>query len=184
MRLDSEIDALLKAYEVLSPLNDDSKIRVIQWLASKFQLGQNSLVIGGEKAAASAPSNAHAEESTGTGTSAPMPKPAADKLEAFSSVEDLIRAIRPNSDADKALVAAAFLRVKKNQKELTSAEVQRELKRIGQRVSNITQAISALEKRKPKLMMQTSKEGSSQQARKRYEVTAEGIKVINDMLKR
>ncbi len=182
MRLDSEMEALLSAYEVLKPLNDDAKTRIIQWLASKFQLGKNSLVIGGEKEAVSASSNETTD--AGAGTTAPAPKPAADKLEAFSSVEDLIRAIRPNSDADKALVAAAFLRVKKNQKELTSAEVQRELKRIGQRVSNITQAISALEKRKPKLMAQTSKEGSSQQARKRYEVTAEGIKVINDMLKR
>ena len=45
-----------------------------------------------------------------------------------------------------------------------------------------TDAINQLIKRKPQLRIQTKKEGKTKQARKKYKVTAEGIKAVQKLL--
>jgi DNA-binding PadR family transcriptional regulator len=68
---------------------------------------------------------------------------------------------------------------------VTDVEAQRvntELKQLGHGVSNITRAFDALKSQKPALIMQTRKEGTSKQARKKYKVTTEGKKAVERML--
>ena len=55
---------------------------------------------------------------------------------------------------------------------------------MNQGVKNITAAISSLTKKTPALMIQNKKEGSSPQAKKQYHVTEEGIKKVNEALKK
>jgi hypothetical protein len=57
------------------------------------------------------------------------------------------------------------------------------LKDLGHGVGNITRAFEALKDEKPALIVQTKKEGSTQQARKKFRVTAEGKKKVEGMLK-
>lgn len=181
MKLDQEIDVLSRCYELLSRADDDAKVRVLQWLSGKFNVGQTTVVLSTPLMSTGAASTS--EEPTGQSAPKPSaPEAGATGLDGFSSFNEMYRYLRPSSDAEKALAAAVFLSSNKNMNEVSSAQVQKELKSIGERVSNITQAISALVKKK--LMLQLGKEGNSQQARKKYRVTPEAVRTIGDMLKK
>ncbi|MFN7120226.1 MAG: hypothetical protein ACK4TA_25780 [Saprospiraceae bacterium] len=179
MKLDQEMDVLSRCYEVLSKADDDVKSRVLLWLSSKFGVGQATVVFG---AAASNGASAGSENGTTAHTTEKPAETGPAGLESFTNFTDMYRALRPNSDAEKALTAAVYLSAKRNMSEVSSAQVQKELKLIGERVSNITQAISALVKKK--YIMQLGKEGDSQQARKKYKITPEAVRVIGEMLKK
>jgi len=60
--------------------------------------------------------------------------------------------------------------------------VSKELKHMGHGVANITRALDVLIKSSPKLVLQVAKSGKSQQARKRYKVTREGIRRVQGMV--
>ncbi len=182
MKLDQEIDLLSQCYDLLSKADDDVKSRILLWLSNKFQLGQATLVLG---AAASSNQGSTASENGSAAQGADKPTPTEGSpagLESLNSFTDMYRALRPSSDAEKALAAAVYLSSKRNMSEVSSAQVQKELKLIGERVSNITQAISALVKKK--LIMQLGKEGNSQQARKKYKITPEAVRMVGEMLKK
>ncbi len=183
MKLDQEIEVLSKCHDLLKDLDDDVKVRALQWLSSKFHLGQTTLTLASELEAAEAAANGDGgsvAKPAKTAASAAEPTPSG--IESFNSFKELFKYVKPSSDSEKALVSAVFLQLKKDFSELTSAQVQKELKKIDQRVSNITQAISALVKKK--MMIQLGKEGQSQQSRKRYKVTHEGIKSIAEAVKK
>lgn len=184
MKLDQEIEVLSKCHDLLKDLDDDVKVRALQWLSSKFHLGQTTLTLASElevaEAAAVANGGSTAKPAKAAATTASEPTPSG--IESFNSFKELYKFVNPSSDSEKALVSAVFLQLKKDFSELTSAQVQKELKKIDQRVSNITQAISALVKKK--MMIQLGKEGQSQQSRKRYKVTHEGIKSVAEAIKK
>ncbi|NJL15640.1 MAG: hypothetical protein HC913_23330 [Microscillaceae bacterium] len=80
------------------------------------------------------------------------------------------------------MLVAAYLQEKKNQGEITSAAINKELKNVGQGIANVTTSMKQLEKRQPAMIIQTAKEGSTQQARKKFKVTTEGISHVQDMI--
>lgn len=186
MKLDQEIEVLSKCHDLLKDLDNDVKVRALQWLSSKFHLGQTTLTLASEIEAAESASTSNGDTATTAAPAKPAKSTAASSaaggIDSFNSFNELFKFVKPKSDSDKALVSAYFLQMKKDLPELTSALVQKELKKIDQRVSNITQAISALVKKK--MMIQLYKEGDSQQARKKYKVTHEGIKTIAELLKK
>ena len=79
-------------------------------------------------------------------------------------------------------MVAAYLQNKGGEKELTSREINKELKNLGHGVGNITNAISSLSVKKPSLMIQTRKEGRSKQAQKKYKVTTEGFEAVKRLI--
>lgn len=176
MNLEKELSTLSRCYDLFDSLDDDAKVRAFQWLSNKFKLGQTTLTIASET-----PVSMQSPMVPGVVTQAPK-EATPTGVESFNSFEELFKFIKPSSDSEKALVAAVYLQLKKDLSDLTSAQVQKELKRINNRVSNITQAISALVKKN--MMIQLSKEGNSQQARKKYKVTLEGIKQIAESIER
>lgn len=176
MKLEQEVEIISSCYDLLGKLDNEAKVRALSWICSKFRLGYTSLTITSEAPVAPA---TQPEEGSSTGSS--NGENGAEGLAGFSSFGDMFKYLRPSSDAEKALAAAVFLNTNKNMTEISSAQVQKELKMINERVSNITQAISALVKKK--LMQQLGKDGDSQQARKKYKVTAEAIRSINEALK-
>lgn len=183
MKFEQEIDLLSSCYDLLSKADDDTKSRILLWLSSKFQLGQATLVLGAAAASTNGGNATSENGSVAQGAEKPTPVEAGPAgLDSFTSFTEMYRALRPSSDAEKALTAAVFLSSKRNMSEVSSAQVQKELKLIGERVSNITQAISALVKKK--LIMQLGKEGNSQQARKKYKITPEAVRMVGEMLKK
>jgi len=181
MKLDQEIQIISQCYDLLSRTDDASKVRVLQWLSSKFRLGQSTLTIFSDAPAVGV---AVEEETSEETVEQPSSNGAngAGGLESFSSFTEMFKYLKPKSDAEKALAAAVYLSSKKNVHEVSSAQVQKELKMIEERVSNITQAISALVKKK--YVQQLGKDGDSQQARKKYKIMPEAAKAVTEMMKK
>jgi hypothetical protein len=155
---DRELAALRKVQEALSALDEGAARRVIQWASDRYHAGLT----------ASFPAHARSD--------ATMPAIPQD-------VADLYHSAAPRTEYEKALVAAYWLHRVRGQSDLDAQQVNGELKQLGFGVRNITVAFADLMRRKPQLAIQTGKAGTSKQARKRYRLTAEGLRVVESMVK-
>jgi hypothetical protein len=72
----------------------------------------------------------------------------------------------------------------KNSSEVTSYEVNQELKHLGHAVTSINKVFDSLMEQRPQLAVQLKKGGSAKQARKKYKITHAGIKRVQQMLGR
>ena len=82
----------------------------------------------------------------------------------------------------KSSAVAYWVQRIKGNGDFDAATINKELKHLGHGVGNITAALGSLIARKPNLVIQTRKGGSSQQARKRYKLTTEGLKYVDNMI--
>ena len=165
MDFEPELKAMNDVYNVLNNLEDEAKQRVIQWVASKFAL------------TAPIKNLIDSKQELDDG------KIISDKdLSSFESVADVFADAKVKTEPDKVLVVGAYLQKKKDVSELTSREINRELKHLGHGVKNITVTINSLMKKKPQLMIQTWKDGKSKQAQKKYKVTTEGFSAATKMI--
>jgi hypothetical protein len=169
---DPEINAIEASYTAIKDLEEDAKVRVIKWIISKFSL-QASFN------AAVNPANKTKEATPQFVETLPKNNSA---LSSFTHLSELFSQAEPKTDVERALVVAAFMQEVQQQPELTSRLINDELKHMGYAASNITATISLLISKRPNLMIQTRKEGKSQQAQKKYRVTTEGLKFVNEML--
>lgn len=88
----------------------------------------------------------------------------------------------PQSAAEKALLGAYYLSEVKRNRKITSQMVNAELKNAGLSVSNITRALDANVNASPPRLVQVRKMGTTQQARKQYRITPEGIQAVEERL--
>ena len=65
---------------------------------------------------------------------------------------------------------------------VTAQQVNNELKNLGSSPSNITEVFTDLIDRKPALVRQVAKSGTSKQARKKYRLTTEGIRSVENKI--
>lgn len=100
----------------------------------------------------------------------------------FQHESELYNAFGPKFAAEKALVVAYWYQVITEHADFTAQEVNASLKHLGQGVSNITDALGSLMKKKPALAMQVKKTGKSKQSRKKYRLTIEGINRVNEQI--
>jgi hypothetical protein len=156
-----ELGAMAQIEAVLTALAEDERSRVLQWVNSRFKSSATKVIImdGGSP-----------------GSAGP------DTRENAGSLADLFDAAAPPTEADRALVVAYWLQFRQGAEDLESQAVNSELKHLGHGVLNITRALDDLKTRRPALIIQTRKSGSTKQARKRYRVTAEGKKAVEHML--
>jgi hypothetical protein len=96
--------------------------------------------------------------------------------EGYNDVAEFVTAARAKTDEERLLFTAYWHQVKNSVADLTSQALNTDLKHIGHPLSNVTKTFSGLIGRRPALAMQTAKTGSGAQARKKYRLTAEGIK--------
>lgn len=190
--LDQELTTLMKCVELIGELNPEARTRITHYLASKFDVDIQS---ASSKPLASVPTvseDAKADAGTASATSS---KSIVDKtilrklgenehlrIEDFSTSAELFKVAKPKRAHEKALVIAAYLTVIKGNKELKSADIQKGLREVDKGLQNITNVITRLQTNKPKLMVQTRKAGDTQQARKRFKVTQEGLDMVEAML--
>ncbi len=182
MLIDPEIEAIVKSYEVIKDLDSASKKRVITWLVNKFGLSSDlpALQEGHKGLPGSDSSKTGLSGFISVSPDAPLP----EELTGFENAEDLFNQIATKTEPEKVLVVASYLQEKLNLQELGGRRINTELKRMNQGVKNITAAISSLTKKAPPLMSQNKKEGSSPQAKKKYHVTEEGVKKVNEALQK
>ncbi len=159
-----ELAAMMAVADALKDLEREAVSRVLRWAAGAFGAGAV----------------------TGSTKDSVVQRSAEVKAEvspsSFGSVADIYHAAAPTAEPDKALVVGYWIQVVQAEAEFDSQAVNKMLKDLGYGVRNITQALSSLMSRKPQLVIQTRKSGTSQQARKRYKLTTAGINAVEKML--
>ena len=99
------------------------------------------------------------------------------------SFAELYDRVRPATNPIRALIGGYWLQVCGGQPDFDSFRLNKELQHLGHQLSNVTYALTELNKKKPALAMQVRKSGKSAQARKRYRLTESGIKMVEEMIK-
>jgi hypothetical protein len=155
----AELKAMKGVADALTGLHKDAVSRVLQWAAGSF--GASVVPLPRAK-------SARTEDEDDDMAAA----------QEFDSLADLYPAAQPKTDADRTLVAGYWYQFKEGQEEFGSQTLNRALKNLGHGVGNITRALETLKAQSPALVMQVRKSGSSQQARKKYKLTAAGKKAV------
>lgn len=158
---DPELKAITEVAKALAGLTDEQRHNVLVYFNTRYGVRSTAGVRAG-----------------------PVQEIEAVSAEQFDSIGDLFDAADPQTESDKVLIAAYWTQVVEKAEDFESYPVNQQLKNLGHAVSNITRALDTMRTQSPRLVRQTSKSGSSKQARKRYRVTREGIKYVQAMLGR
>jgi hypothetical protein len=168
---DVELSAIQAVYAALEPLEEDAQKRVLNYIASRLKASfQNAatpqldgtVLPGGNEEAAIRDEQKIASK--------------------FGTFAELYNAAAPKTNADKALVAGYWLQVCRAGETFDGGSANKELKNLGHGLANITNAIDSLKGQKPAFALQLKKSGKSQQARKVYKITVEGIKGVEKVI--
>jgi hypothetical protein len=158
--MDVEIKAMAAISTALQGLEPEAIRRVLKWATDRYQVK-------------------------------PASPPAAEFVDrpllgspptAFNEFSELFDAANPTTNVDKALVAAYWFQVVQQHDDLDSQQLNNELKHLGHPSANITRDLDSLINRSPRWLMQTRKQGTTKQARKRYKLTREGIRAVEKLL--
>ena len=170
---DVEIDAMRDISTLFAELDEEAQERVMAWLHSRFGVRR-----GPSESLATASSS-----SAATSGERERASPQVSRT-SFDHPAELFEAARAKTDAEKALVLAYWFQVSQNAASFSSRQVNDELKHLGYGVGNITRALDALMETRPALVIQLEKSGKSKQAQKKFRVTHEGLKRVQQLLSR
>lgn len=132
-------------------------VRIVRYFAERFDVATSSIPPGRQ---------VHAIQ------------PAASEGASAQSSADLFEQAQPQGEMARVLTIAYFVQILSGQPDWDSLTVNNELKHLGYGVSNITKVLDRLIGKKPQLVIQTRKSGSTRQARKRYKLTREGARFV------
>ena len=162
---DPELSAMAALAAALEPLDDTAKERVIRWARDRY-------------AKSSPPRETVAQVSPNRHDILPREQGDAQ----FTDAAGVYDSANPSSDGEKVLVVGYWFQAVRGETELDSQSINTELKNLGYPIGNVTRAVSSLAKTTPRYIVQTKKSGSSQQARKKFRLTVEGIRRVEQML--
>lgn len=103
-------------------------------------------------------------------------------LTEFDDVTSLVEAANPSTDADRVLVVGYWFQEQEKSENVGSQEINTVLKNLGHGIRDMTRPFGHLTSTSPKLVIQVRKSGNTQQARKRYKVTAAGKKRVRALI--
>lgn len=166
--LDPEVAAISQVNQALTPLEPEVQQRVLRWAAERF-----NVTLARQ---AKPPARPDQDARQGNGESA------GESNQTFADFATLYDAANPQTDAERALVAGYWLQQSNGGQDWDSQSANKQLKNLGHGLSNVTTSLTELMERRPRLVMQTRKEGSSKQARKKYKLTTEGTRKVNQMI--
>lgn len=93
----------------------------------------------------------------------------------FETIDDLFLRANAKKVSHRILLVAAYLQEKGNLHEISSLDINSQLKKLGYGVSNITTLINGLLKKTPPQIIVTRKEGDTKQSRRKFKVTEKGF---------
>ncbi len=164
-----ELEAMASVAKALSELDAEATGRVLRWAAERF--GNVTLPQPG------------AEPTGGTNDAGAADPPGTPDLR-FGTFAEMHGAAAPDTDAEHVLIAAYWAQYVEGAAEFGAQGINAALRDLGCRVSNITNAFTALISQRPQLAVQLRKSGSSKQARKTYKLTTAGKAAVEAMLGR
>lgn len=159
--MQNELEAMAKIAALLEPLEAAARSRVLGWVVSALDIGDAT----------------RSQNSLGAKHQAFV-----DPQQRFATFAELFHAAGPESEKEKALVAAYWIQQSSGVDQFASQQINSELKHIGYGVTNITDALTQLMSDKPNLVIQLTKSGSTKQARKTYKITDAGQRRVSEML--
>lgn len=168
----SEFEAIRTVHGALEPLDDEARTRVLAYIASL--LGIDSAAVGSRDTSERGDDGEEDQGRHVTDSVTQIPE--------FSSFAELYSRANPNSNGEKALVAGYWLQECEGGDSFTGAAANKELNNMGHKLSNITDAIEQMKSRRPMLILQLRKSGTSRQARKLYKVSQEGVNRVMEMI--
>lgn len=155
-----ELEVMGKIAALLQPLDGPARSRVLEWVRGALNV----------------------EALAGGGVPSRAVKPASQEDQKYSTFAELFHAADPKTEKEKALIAAYWTHKYSGVDQFGSQQINTELKHIGYRATNITDALSQLISERPNLVIQLTKSGTSKQARKTYKITDAGIRRVQEML--
>lgn len=158
--VDAELHALSTISSLLAELPEDSQSRILAWIWSRYGTESDMRA-----------SSRHGDEAQSGGD-----------MRQFADVASLFVAANPSTGSEKALTIAFWLQEYLHHDEWEGFAVNSELKHLGHGLKNVTDALNALIEQRPQLAVQLRKSGKTKQARKRYKLTAEGIRKVRQMV--
>jgi hypothetical protein len=164
---DLEIGAMSQVASALADLDDGARARVLEWALKRYDVKLRPA------RGASGGGGNGGRGSVGDGFIS----------QEFDVFADLFDAASPKTETDRALVGGYWFQVVQGSADFGGQAVNDALKDVGHGVSNITNALSKLQNRKPALVRQVAKSGRSQQARKKYKLTTAGISAVQKMMR-
>lgn len=174
---DKEFAAMQAVFSALNPLDEGARQRVVAYVSSRLGLAMaaDRKPQNGKRDVMDVAEHDDTDDEEVSGqTKGPAPT--------FEHLAEVFDAVDPQTDRDRALVAAYWLQSSTGASSVDGFSINKELKHLGHGLGNVTRAIDGLKATKPALMIQLKKSGKSQQARKEYKVTAAGIKYIEGIL--
>jgi len=168
---DLEFSAMQAVYEAMQKLDVDARIRVLDYVIAR--LG----IVPGTKVTSRKLDDVEPED--GDDHTLAQGQESAPK---FGSLAELFDAARPSGTSDKALVAGYWIQVCQGADSFDGFSANKELKHLGEGLTNVTSAIDTLKAQKPALALQLKKSGKSRQARKVYKITVAGIRAVEEMI--
>src|SRR6266566_7656865 len=154
---DPEIRAMASLAEILSNLDSEAVERILRWAAQRFNVSTELV------------SKASQRDGAGTSDSS------------TPDFADFFSRLNLTTENDKVLAAGYWFQQIEGQEELDAQQLNSHLRHLGHAISNITRTFGRLMEQRPQLVIQTRKGGSSKQARKKYRITAEGIRAVEQM---
>lgn len=161
IRLDEELRAMTQLQEILGALEPPARRRVLCWAADAFSV-QVDQTAGADK---------RPEVGGAVVGDAGLP----------ATFAELLELTEPANNADRALVAACWIQESEGLDAFDGRSINRLLKEHGIDVSNVTNALTALIEKRPRLAIQAGKKGKFE---KLYRLTTEGRKAVRNMTKR
>lgn len=177
---DAEIEAMGRVAEALSELEEEAVARVLRWAGERYgveiapprrrggkvdDFNENDFDDDDE--------NGDDDNGSTQGSGTPQ------QFEHFAELYD---AADPSNDQERVLVAAYWMQVNLEKSPFGSTELNRLLKDLGHGITAINKAMLSNMKKKPALVLQVSRGGSTRQARKKYKVTDAGLKWMKTRL--
>ena len=193
MHTDSEINALSEVYEALKALNNAQIKRILDWVASKFDLDKQPFLKAVEREAA-APAGKPIKKRRGRrpgkmnpAEAIPGPQtaegPEITGFIKYDNFEELLLFSNAHNNMAKILLAAAYLQEKKNLKEFGSYDISRLFKSIGEEVGQPSAYLNNLMGKNPQLLIQTGTQGTGEKSRRNFRVTEEGLRIARNYIK-
>lgn len=177
--IDVEFAAMQTLYRTLKPLDEEGRVRVLDYVAARLDIPQRA----GVKKAKNGPAEEADDNADEDGAEAAASAAAATATMTFAAFAELHDAAQPKTNPEKALVAGYWLQVCEKAETFDSQSANTALKHLGEGVANITSAIDSLKNQKPALALQLKKSGKTRQARKTYKITVAGVKAVENMIR-
>lgn len=169
---DPEIDAMSAVLDALDGLDEKSRNRVLRWATARYTNDKPN----------TSTNNEIELEKPNNSTDGTTGEQIVEKTPEYDSFAEFYSKASPQSDRDRALVAAYWIQVHEKHDNWHSRLLNPILKDLGYPVHNITRALNNCIHRTPQLVLQLKKNGTSRQSNKIYKITQEGQEYVRKML--